>query len=238
MKKDLYNSTNKEFNHVIKLLKELPKEQAPDNFEYNLLTKIKNKNFATNIPEKKTFYPWKIFIPATAGLVASLIVFTTFFNESDSLENPFQIEPKLRNEIGSTLLSSSNLISNLGNNSKISENDVVINEKLETEISEDNLKVNEKLVAEKTQINAESPSEVFTFDNYNSTNLDEVLGEKRNSPNFNRRAQLVGNNNSSSFNGFYIREEVDKKYVETMKAKMDSLKKEFRNKKINMKIAQ
>jgi len=49
MKKDLYNSTNKEFNHVIKLLKELPKEQAPDNFEYNLLTKIKNKNFATNI---------------------------------------------------------------------------------------------------------------------------------------------------------------------------------------------
>ena len=49
-------------------------------------------------------------------------------------------------------------------------------------------------------------------------------------PSQNGRATLVGGNNSSLFfDGFYIREEVDKKYVEAMKARLDSLKREMQN---------
>ncbi len=51
MKKDHYSSKDEEYHHVIKLLNELPKERAPNNFEYNLNFKIKNKNFDINVKE-------------------------------------------------------------------------------------------------------------------------------------------------------------------------------------------
>ena len=54
MKNNLYNSSDEEFQHVIKLLKELPKETAPSNFEYNLSVRIKNKNFDLKTSEKSS----------------------------------------------------------------------------------------------------------------------------------------------------------------------------------------
>jgi hypothetical protein len=40
MGKELYNNKSS----IEKILGELPKINAPDNFEYNLMTKIKNEN--------------------------------------------------------------------------------------------------------------------------------------------------------------------------------------------------
>ena len=44
MGKNFYNLEETEFKETIDKLKSLPKVDAPDNFEYNLMVKINNKN--------------------------------------------------------------------------------------------------------------------------------------------------------------------------------------------------
>ena len=75
MNKKLYNSNDEEHQHVIKLLRELPKEKAPDNFEYNLFTKIENKNFGLNTKEPKFTLPLKFLIPATGVMLSAVFLF-------------------------------------------------------------------------------------------------------------------------------------------------------------------
>lgn len=237
MKKDLYNSSDVEFQHVIKLLKEMPKEKAPENFEFNLSVRIKNKNFEPIKPEKIIFSPWKIFVPVSTVALALVLLFFISYDNTDSNENPFQIQPKLRNEISSSLAGSSFIENNLSPSTKISETDVVYEEEIKSE------SVIEALAAQKIANNDpnknsdNSALEEFPFNEFNSTNLDEVLSEKRNSTKISGRAALAGINNSA-FNGFFIRDEVDKEYVESMKARMDSLKRECKNKRKKTKIAQ
>jgi hypothetical protein len=221
MKKDLYNSKDEEYQHVIKLLREIPKESAPDNFEYNLSVKIENKIFDLNTKESSIFHPWKILMPAAGVVVASLLLFFTIFSESDSLENPFQIKPQLRNELSGNLLMSSKVF---GSKNKINENDVVLKKEIsvvDADVLAESI-VENKIVDAKTKEN----KTIFPFDKSTSTNLDDLLDRKRNISKISRRAILAGRSNShSSFNGFYIREEVDKDYVEALKARNDSLKK-------------
>ena len=80
MNKNLYNNNDEEYQHVIKLLKELPKEKASDNFEYNLRVKIDNKNFDLNTKESRIFPRWNIFVPAAGAVVTSVIIFFTIFS--------------------------------------------------------------------------------------------------------------------------------------------------------------
>jgi len=226
MKNNLYNTNDKEYKHVIKLLKNLPRENAPDNFEYNLSIKIKNKNFDLNTKEPWIFLPWKFLLPATGAVIASVIVFFTVFGDSSSFENPFHIQPKLRSELNSNILNSLKVLETLENKNIISDNDVVM--KNETEAGETTILSEAPVSKNKALAETEVKETNFPFQNYNSTNLDEVLSEKNNSTKISKRATLAGRNNSSFFNGFYIREEVDKEYVEALKARMDSLKREMK----------
>ncbi len=237
MKKDLYNSTDAEFQHVIKLLKEMPKEKAPENFEYNLSVRIKNKNFEPSRPEKIIFNPWKIFVPVSGAIVASLLVFFITFDDTDSTENPFQIQPQLRNELSASILFNSEIRNDLSPDTKISETDVVFKERIERTPMADELNSQNIITNPENKIAEKSASDGFPFKEYNSTNLDQVLSEKRSSTKISGRAALTGSNNSA-FNGFFIREEVDKEYVEAMKARMDSLKKELKIRRKTTKIAQ
>ena len=216
MKNNLYNSNDDEHQHVIKLLKELPQEKAPDNFEYNLSVKIKNKNFNLNNKESKFLFPWKVLLPASGAVLTSLLLFFIVFSENESLENPFQFEPKLRTELSSNLLKSSNKV--LDEKNTISDNDVIIQKKkLKNVVPQSSPKVKERL--------AETELQKPDFPFNNSTNLDDAVGELKRSD-ISSRASLAGRSN---FNGFYIRNEVDKKYVEALKARIDSLKNEYRN---------
>jgi hypothetical protein len=220
MNKNFYNSNDEEHQHVIKLLKELPKEKAPDNFEYNLLTKINNKNFGLNTKEPKYLFPWKYLIPATGVMLSALLLFFVVIGENDTVENPFLFKPKLRTEIGSNILNSA--ANTLDNKNTISENDVIVQQDKSISVAEKTSQ------AKKNPIN-ETELQKPNFPFNNSTNLDEAISENSKST-ANRRASLAANSNLESvFNGFYIRNEVDKKYVEALKARIDSLKREYRD---------
>ncbi|MCW8850851.1 MAG: hypothetical protein OQJ81_12795, partial [Melioribacteraceae bacterium] len=135
----------------------------------------------------------------------------------------------LRTELSGNILKSTN--KDADNKNSISENDVIVQEDKSTFITQQTPKANKKSVAENE---VQKPN--FPFNN--STDLDEALS--KNSPSAaNSRASLAGNSKFESvFNGFYIRNEVDKEYVEALKARIDSLKREYRNNQLKNNNAQ
>ncbi|MCA2005515.1 MAG: hypothetical protein LDL01_06925 [Ignavibacterium sp.] len=79
-------------------LKNLPKVSAPENFEEGLWRKIYSAD------DKKEFFIQKIFsinrfIPASATLVAIVIVFFLINSNASDYEDPFMIEPPVREDL-------------------------------------------------------------------------------------------------------------------------------------------
>jgi hypothetical protein len=79
-------------------LKNLPKISAPENFEEELWKKIYSQE------EKKEFFWQRIFssakfIPATATLAAIIIIFFLVRSNANDYEDPFMIDPPVRNDI-------------------------------------------------------------------------------------------------------------------------------------------
>jgi hypothetical protein len=64
---------------VSELLKNLKKEKAPENFEYNLMVRIQNKNFGSAVREEKSSLLW-IFIPSASIVAAAFVILIFMFN--------------------------------------------------------------------------------------------------------------------------------------------------------------
>ena len=65
--------------------------------------------------------------------MASVLVIFISFDDTDSAENPFQIQPQLRNELSASILGNSGINNDLSPDTKISETDVVFKERIEKE---------------------------------------------------------------------------------------------------------
>lgn len=218
MEQKLYNSNDEQYKHVVNLLRELPKVKAENNFEYNLKVRIENKNFELKTEYKNSIFPWKILVPigsfTTAALVIALFLMS---NSQENFENPFQISPRLRTSVSSNLLNSKNNITD----GVISSNDVILKKK---KVVTKSKTISMSDVNNNNEITAKI---AFPFKESSSTNLDEALHNKNNVKDIDNRATLTSGGNTEFFDGFFMREKVDKKYVETLKARLDSLKREF-----------
>lgn len=229
MKKDLYNSKDEEHQHIINLLKDLPKVKAADNFEYNLRVKIENKNFDLNTESNTSISKWwKYAVPAAATTAAAIFVVTFTINDPEIIENPFQINPQPRTALSSALSSVKNSFRSLNENSLVTENDVVLDQAVEKkqtpQASEPIMKETEGLAK------TENRKPDFPFNNSTATDLDEVMTKNINRSVVGNKTSLAARSNSRSvFNGFFIGEEVDKEYVDRLKARNDSLKNVIKN---------
>ncbi len=227
MENNHYNiKDDEQYKHVINLLKGLPKVKAENNFEYNLKVKIQNKNFRLNYPEKEVFPFWKILVPVGSFAAAAIVFMVFFFNSpTDNFENPFQITPKLRSEAVGNLMETRNYADR-----KISNNDVIVKKE---NLSKPNLENFNSIAQNSVKLQSSSNNAkkaAFPFNDQKSIDLDQINGISESLPNMNRRATLTSQTPQfSPFDGFYIREEVDKEYVEALKARLDSLKKEMSN---------
>lgn len=79
-------------------LKNLPKVSAPVNFEEGLWKKIYSEPEEHETLGQKIFSVNK-FIPATATLALLIIIFFLLNNNSSDYEDPFMIEPPVRNDL-------------------------------------------------------------------------------------------------------------------------------------------
>ena len=91
----------KKYKDVIKELKGLQEVKAPANFEADLLRRINSEKFSKR--EKKSFWQ-NIFVPAklipSLGLVAaSIVIFFVVDTNSEEMDNPFLIEPRVREDV-------------------------------------------------------------------------------------------------------------------------------------------
>jgi hypothetical protein len=91
----------KKYEDVIKTLKSLQEVQAPANFEADLQRRINSEKFSKE--EKKSFWE-NIFVPSrlipSLGLVAvSVIIFFVVDTNSEEVDNPFLIEPRIREDV-------------------------------------------------------------------------------------------------------------------------------------------
>ena len=86
-KNKLHNEEEKEFEKIQNLLKDLPKVKAPDNFEFNLLTRIHNKNFDLKTEKKNNLF--RIYAPSFA-LAASVALVFFLFSDKDIEESKVQ----------------------------------------------------------------------------------------------------------------------------------------------------
>ena len=91
----------KKYEDVIKSLKGLKQVKAPENFEADLQRRINSGKYSKK--EKKSFWQ-NIFRPSrlipSLGLVTAVIViFFVVDSNSENMDNPFLIEPRVRDDI-------------------------------------------------------------------------------------------------------------------------------------------
>ncbi|MCL6099903.1 MAG: hypothetical protein M1391_15165 [Bacteroidetes bacterium] len=82
----IYNDNDNKHSSLLKDLKNLPKINAPDNFEFNLMTRIENKNF--NLPEEvqPKFNLFKFLAPS-AVVVTAVLLFFIFYPRGEQLNS-------------------------------------------------------------------------------------------------------------------------------------------------------
>lgn len=74
---NIYNNNEEQFSETMKALKQLPKVNAPDDFEFNLMIKITNGELEPEEQEKRQSRLLWILGPA-AVVVTTVILFVTF----------------------------------------------------------------------------------------------------------------------------------------------------------------
>lgn len=92
---EIENMEEKKFERLINDLKNLRKVEAPDNFEFKLQTKLQNSSDEEYLPTKKT----SKLIPAFALASIIVLLFIIYRPFADEYEDPFQIQPQVREDI-------------------------------------------------------------------------------------------------------------------------------------------
>ena len=209
MNEEKFTNDN-EFIELKKLLKEIPKVKAPDNFEFNLMTRIQNKNFEVKSEKKKSIFSWAL-TPAITFATTVLILVFVFAESEDIEENPWQTPPQL--------------IEN-----QISETESIL--KQDDKVESDSYS-SAKNVANNTNTQSNSSEKLITkqarernikFNNLDSYSLDEDISVKSTQKRNLGATHLANssNGNLSSFDGFFLREIKKDEKQDSLKSKNES----------------
>jgi cytoskeletal protein RodZ len=191
-----------EFSQLKNLLKELPKVDTPDNFEFNLMTKIQNKNFEVKPEKKKSWLSWAL-TPAIAFSATVFVLVLFVFSGEESINNPWETPPKLMEQN----------IADVGTNiNVVKKSREIAKSKME------NKATSKKLVAKTNNTKA------YPFDKNSSINFDEYL-QTEDTKSANSGAQLAGSQSMSAspFDGFFLRQREIAKKKDSVRKAQDSL---------------
>ena len=100
----MIDEKDQEFEGVIKILRELQHVKAPNNFEADLMRKINAGKYREEKTESwflRIFAP-KRFIPSAALAIIAILILFVIKPGSNTIENPFNTKPKLREDMITT----------------------------------------------------------------------------------------------------------------------------------------
>ena len=222
--KNIYKEDEKEFEKLQNLLKELPQIKTKDNFEYNLLTRIHNKNFKIK-SEKKSNLFLRIYAPSFALAATVALVFFLFSDKNLEVDDPWNSQPKLRPE----MKVSESIAPVLPSEEEVSgQNKIASDENNDTENS---LKIKQSTSANDIAVKSESKPD-FPFNDQTSVDLDEMIESPNptTARNGMRHPQLTGTNNAptnsneSAFKGFFTRQREAEAKKESLRIHEDSIR--------------
>ena len=201
---------------LIEDLKSLPKVKAPENFEYNLMTRIQNKNFGETEKERVPFNLAKFLAPS-AVVVTGLILFFLFFSPGQQTENPFMSEPPAIVSDSQATAVGQNLTVNSG----------VTSPQLETQRTESgtNMKSNLKAEVEPNDV-VVSKRNKYPLNRNRSIALDDFIsGDSQHQSSMQRGSVVNEGEGTPVFDGFLIKQQADKDTVAKYRALIDSVNK-------------
>ena len=213
-----YTKEEEKFREVINTIKSLPKVEADDNFEYNLMVKINNRNFSLKY-EERSFGFSRALVPA-AALVFSVVIVFFLGNDSTTvnLENPFLFDPPARE--GYSAATADTIEMRTSRVSASMENSMMDN-------------IQESVISNGAVRVVVEPNDVVTveripppFDYSKSLDLDSYVSGRENKTSSANMGTLVsGGQQSLGFDGFLIRERPSQEVIEYYRAIRDSLRK-------------
>lgn len=207
--KKIYNEEENKFSKMLKDLKDLPKIKAPDNFEYNLSTRIQNKNFG-KVEKTEPQFNWIKFLAPSAAVASVIILFFIFLPSSQENNNQLLQQTKLQDNQSAV------------NNSLSAKNELDNQQSVPS-----NIKVqpnSSSLLGSNNQ--AVKPSTRSPLNDSRSIKLDDYIsGANKNQSNTNRGNIVNNGEESSQYDGFVVSEKPDKKTLERYRAVVDSIKK-------------
>ena len=213
-----YNSDS-EYSKIIEELKALPKINAPENFEFNLMTRIENKNFGEIKEEKAQFTLFKFLAPS-AVVVTVLILFFLFINPNQQqIDNPLMSDPTAIAEnqqvesVPETKAESKEIAKNTAPSSKINE-----------PAASNNRQRGLNGIVQPNDVVVSRPQK-YPLNRSRSVALDEFISGDTEQASTLQRGNVVNEGDQSSplgFDGFLIRQKPDKETIEKYRAALDS----------------
>ncbi|MFA8342015.1 MAG: hypothetical protein ACEPO8_03475 [Rhodothermaceae bacterium] len=192
------------YEKLIKDLKNLPKVDAPDDFEYKLMVKIQNGQFETAEKEDSSGKLWR-FIPATAVALSAVIIFFVVKETSGINQNPYI--DGVENPVAMTD-TTPDTVNLSGPASPVNDNSYLV-------IHPNDVIKKEKRTVPQLRLRG--------------VDVDGLIDGSIKNRSGGREQQVVGHGNNR-FNGFLV--EKDRKEIAELRAKIDSIKTERKKKKI------
>lgn len=198
---NIYNEETKQ-SKLINDLKNLPQIKAPENFEFNLMTRIQNKNFESELEERQKFNLMKFFAPS-AAVVAVVLLFFVFYPQRQEIQNQISNQPKL------------------ADTQKIVEQSIS-----HENSSKQNIAAKDNIVNRNTQqIQTSNPKKLQgLFNSQKSVSVDDYISGNSEDRTQMQRGNIVNSGSEPIVDGFYLEKQVDKKTIEKYRTALDSLK--------------
>ena len=207
---NIYNENEKKHAGMIKDLKNLPKIETPENFEFNLMTRINNKNFG-KVEETAPAFNWIKFLAPSAVVVSAVILFFIFIPSSQQTDNSFSNQQKKNdNQL-------------VVDNSAPSETQIVnhANPDISKKSSPTNINYSGTAPAN-NQLNV-APQRI-PFGYTRSVSLDDYIKGANNQGNIQRGNIVNGGDTQAPADGFFVVEKPDQNTLKRERARIDSLK--------------
>ncbi|OGU33328.1 MAG: hypothetical protein A2068_06180 [Ignavibacteria bacterium GWB2_35_6b] len=220
MEANNYNSLKDDarFQDITKILKELPKVKADDNFEFNLLTKIQNGNYsAKKYKENSLGWTW-IYAPVTALVLSAVLIFF-IVNPEEEFDNPLMSNPPLRAALVSN--SPDTMIANSAEQNSSAFSETALRETAAAKSASS--KVDPYLVVFQPNDVVVKEKMAYQFSKQKGVDLDNYVGQ--NGLQGQGGSQLAGyGDNYFEFDGFFVKSNPDKGQISREKARLDSLR--------------
>lgn len=218
MENKYYNDNEAKFSKLISELKNLSQIKAPDDFEFKLMLKIRNKEFEPRLYKNNQFSPVKFFTPAAVVAAAAVILFFVLPAPQSESENPLMMEPKPIEKTNNAVNNQAafNGFNKMGNN-KGNQKQTKSSARESLEDYRVVVRPNDVVLREKSDVPVNSDKTI---------NLDEYISGHTKSFQTLKRGDLVSTDNADfDFNGFLVREEPDQKTIQRYRAIIDSINK-------------